>query len=133
VSARVRPADLLCDRGCYDHAELTPWRSDLIKLQVRHREDLAEDANDGDAAAGSRHYLPAWDVAYGLEAAAVLLAADAHRESIAALLAPWFARRTAAGLAAAFAGTSVSAERMPGFGIGPASRPGRLAKAAVGG
>ncbi len=219
------------------HAELTPWRSDLIQLQVRHREDLAEDANDGAAAAGSRHYLPAWDVAYGLEAAAVLLAADrhrrrtgqghaikltpqdvacafgghlgllaeaqrtrvhqvriggypyggfardfgtadrdrvvvtvlsrqqfadlarvtrlagtftflekllgadfsvcadryAHRESIAALLAPWFARRTAAGLAAALAGTSVSAERLPSFGAGPASRPGRLAQAAVGG
>jgi hypothetical protein len=42
-------------------------------------------------------------------------------------LAPWFARRTAAGLAAAFAGTSVSAERQPGFGPCPASPPGRLA------
>jgi WhiB family redox-sensing transcriptional regulator len=30
-----------------------------------------------------------------------------HRVTIAALLAPWFARRTVAGLAAAFAGTSV--------------------------
>jgi 2-methylfumaryl-CoA isomerase len=219
------------------HAELTPWRSDLIQLQVRHREDLAEDANDGEGAAGSLNYLPAWDVAYGLEAAAVLLAADRHRrrtgqghaisltpqdvacafgghlgllaeaqrarvhqvriggypyggfardfgtadrdrvivtvlsrrqfadlarvtrlagtftflekllgadfsvcadryihrESIASLLAPWFARRTAAGLAAAFAGTSVSAERLPGFGTGPASRPGRLAAAVAGG
>jgi len=34
-------------------------------------------------------------------------------ESIAALLAPWFARRTAADLAAAFAGTSVPWERRP--------------------
>jgi len=218
------------------HAELTPRRSDLIQLQVRHREDLAEDANDGDAA-GSLNHLPPWDVAYGLEAAAVLLAADrhrrrtgqghavnltpqdvacafsghlgilaeaqrtrvhqvriggyrsggfardfgtadrdrviltvlstqqfadlarvtrlastftfaerllgadfsvcadryTHRESIAALLAPWFARRTAAALAAAFAGTSVSAERLPGFGARPASPPARLAAAAVGG
>jgi 2-methylfumaryl-CoA isomerase len=218
------------------HAELTPWRSDLIQLQVRHREDLAEDVNDGEGSAGSPNYLPAWDVAYGLEAAAVLLAADrhrrrtgqgqainltpqhvagafaghlgllaeaqrtrvhqvriggfphggfardfatadrerfvvtilsrrqfadlaqvtrlagtftflekllgadfclgddryTHRDAIASLLAPWFARRTAAGLAAAFAGTSVSAERLPSFGTRPASRPGRLA-AAVGG
>jgi 2-methylfumaryl-CoA isomerase len=221
------------------HAELMPWRSDLIQLQVRHREDLAEDlaedAKDG-AAAGSLNYLPAWDVAYGLEAAAALLAADRHRrrtgqghainltpqdvacafsghlgilaeaqrtrvhqvriggyrsggfardfgtagrdrvilavlsgqqfadlarvtrlastftflerllgadfsvcadryihrESIGALLAPWFARRTAAGLAAAFAGTSVSAERLPSFGARPASPPVRLAAAAVG-
>ena len=30
-----------------------------------------------------------------------------HRETIAALLAPWFSRRTVADLAAAFAGTSV--------------------------
>ena len=229
------------------HAELTPWRSDLIQLQVRHRADL--DANDGDAA-GSLNYLPAWDVAYGLEAAAVLLAADrhrartgqghaidltpqdvacafsghlgilaeaqrtrvhrvriggyrsggfardfgtadrarviltvlsrqqfadlarvtrlastftflerllgadfsvcadryTHRESIAALLAPWFARRTAAVLAAAFADTSVSAERLPSFAprppsppagppsppARPASPPARLAAAAVG-
>jgi 2-methylfumaryl-CoA isomerase len=219
------------------HAELTPWRSDLIQLQVRHREDLAEGANDADDAAGSLNCLPAWDVAYGLEAAAVLLAADrrrrrtgqghainltpqdvacafsghlgilaeaqrtrvhqvriggyrsggfardfgtadrarviltvlsrqqfadlarvtrlastftflerllgadfsvcadryTHRESIAALLAPWFARRTAAGLAAAFAGTSVSAARLPSFGARPASPPTRLAAAAVGG
>jgi 2-methylfumaryl-CoA isomerase len=56
-----------------------------------------------------------------------------HRESIASLLAPWFAQRTAAVLAAAFAGTSVSAERLPSFGTGPASRPGLLAAAAVGG
>ena len=33
--------------------------------------------------------------------------ADGHRVMVAALLAPWFARRTVADLAAAFAGTSV--------------------------
>ena len=32
---------------------------------------------------------------------------DGHRVTLAALLAPWFARRTVADLAAAFAGTSV--------------------------
>jgi 2-methylfumaryl-CoA isomerase len=225
------------EQGWPGHAELTPRWSALIHLQVRHREELTEDAHDGDHAAGSLNYLPAWEVAYGLEAAAVLLAADrhrrrtgqgqainltpqqvarafaghlgvlaeaqrtrvhqvriggfpyggfardfatadrerfvvtilsrrqfadlaqvtrlagtftflekllgadfcvgddryTHRDAIAALLAPWFARRTAAGLAAAFAGTSVSAERLPSFGTRPASRPGRLAAAAAGG
>jgi 2-methylfumaryl-CoA isomerase len=224
-------------------AELTTRRSDLIHLQVRHREDRGEDANGSISAAaaglplraGPLNYLPAWDVAYGLQAVAVLLAADRHRrrtgqghaikltpqdvaralaghlgimaeaqgtrvhqvrigsypygdfardfgtadhervivtilskrqfadlakitrlagtftflesllgadfsacddryihrKCIASLLAPWFARRTAAGLAAAFAGTSVSAERLPSFGARPANRPGRLAAAAV--
>ena len=36
----------------------------------------------------------------------------AHRETIAALLAPWFSRRTVADLAAAFAGTSVPWARL---------------------
>jgi 2-methylfumaryl-CoA isomerase len=35
-----------------------------------------------------------------------------HRETIAALLAPWFSRRTVADLAAAFAGTSVPCARL---------------------
>jgi 2-methylfumaryl-CoA isomerase len=35
-----------------------------------------------------------------------------HRETIAALLAPWFSRRTVADLAAAFAGTSVPWARL---------------------
>jgi 2-methylfumaryl-CoA isomerase len=35
-----------------------------------------------------------------------------HRGAIALLLAPWFARRTAAGVAAAFAGTSVTWARL---------------------
>jgi len=52
-----------------------------------------------------------------------------HRVMLAALLAPWFARRTVADLAAAFAGTSVPwihadragsslAGRQPGIGAG---------------
>jgi len=219
------------------YAKLTPRRSDLIHLQVRHRGDLAEDANSSVNAAGPLNYLPAWEVAYGLQAAAVLLAADrrrrrtgqghaikltppdvarayaghlgnlaeaqrtrvhqvriggypyggfardfgtadrerfivtilsrqqfadlakmtrlagtftflerllgadfsvcddryTHRESIASLLAPWFAQRTAGSLAAAFAGTSVSPGRLPSFGARPASRQGPLTAAAVGG
>jgi 2-methylfumaryl-CoA isomerase len=92
-TARRAMAELLATSGCrggialtcttkptwLGHAELTPRCSDLIHLQVRHREDLAEDTNDGDHAAGSLNYLPAWEVAYGLEAAAVLLAAGRHR------------------------------------------------------
>ena len=46
-----------------------------------------------------------------------------HQESIASMLASWFARRTVADLTAAFAGTSVPWERLP-------SRPGRAPRAA---
>jgi 2-methylfumaryl-CoA isomerase len=41
-----------------------------------------------------------------------------YRCTIAALLAPWFARRTVTDLAAAFAGTSVTWACLPGLGRG---------------
>ena len=61
-------------------AELSRQRSDLIHLRVEHRPDI-----DGSIDVGARrpgplnHLLPPWDVAYGLQAAAALLAADRHR------------------------------------------------------
>ncbi len=45
-----------------------------------------------------------------------------HRATIAALLAPWFSRRTVADLAAAFAGTSVSWARVHNLTGRPGSR-----------
>ena len=61
-----------------------------------HAEPLA--AGWHEARSGSRlRYVFARDFA----------TADGHRVTLAALLAPWFARRTVADLAAAFAGTSV--------------------------
>jgi 2-methylfumaryl-CoA isomerase len=45
-----------------------------------------------------------------------------HRGTIAALLAPWFARCTVGDLAAAFAGTSVSWARLPDLTARPGSR-----------
>ena len=52
----------------------------------------------------------------------------AHRGAIAALLAPWFSRRTVAGLAAALAGTSVPWARLSSLTGIPAlgRRNGRL-------
>jgi len=47
-----------------------------------------------------------------------------HRGTIAALLAPWFARRTVGDLAAAFAGTSVPWARLPNLTARPGSRSG---------
>jgi 2-methylfumaryl-CoA isomerase len=46
----------------------------------------------------------------------------AYRETIAALLAPWFGRRTVADLAAAFAGTTVTWGRLHNFSGRPESR-----------
>jgi 2-methylfumaryl-CoA isomerase len=75
------------------HAELARRRSDLIHLQVEHRQDRPAEV-DGDIKAATglllggelerrpwplNHLLPAWDVAYGLHAAVGLLAADRHR------------------------------------------------------
>ena len=45
-----------------------------------------------------------------------------HRGTIAALLAPWFARCTVGDLAAAFAGTSVPWARLPDLTPRPGSR-----------
>jgi 2-methylfumaryl-CoA isomerase len=45
-----------------------------------------------------------------------------HRHTIATLLAPWFSRRTAADLAAAFAGTSVPWARIDNLTGRPGSR-----------
>jgi 2-methylfumaryl-CoA isomerase len=45
-----------------------------------------------------------------------------HRATIAALLAPWFSRRTVADLAAAFAGTSVPWARLHNLTGRPGSR-----------
>jgi 2-methylfumaryl-CoA isomerase len=45
-----------------------------------------------------------------------------HRATIAALLAPWFSRRTVTDLAAAFAGTSVPWARLHNLAGRPASR-----------
>lgn len=45
-----------------------------------------------------------------------------HRATIAALLAPWFSRRTVADLAAAFAGTSVPWARLNNLADRPGSR-----------
>jgi 2-methylfumaryl-CoA isomerase len=45
-----------------------------------------------------------------------------HRATIAALLAPWFSRRTVADLAAAFAGTSVPWARLHNLADRPGSR-----------
>ena len=45
-----------------------------------------------------------------------------HRDTIAALLAPWFSRRTVAELAAAFAGTSVPWARLHNLTGRPGSR-----------
>jgi 2-methylfumaryl-CoA isomerase len=62
------------------HAELSRQRADLIHLRVEHRPDT-----DGSIDVRPRrpvpvnHLLPPWDVAYGLQAAAALLAADRHR------------------------------------------------------
>lgn len=50
-----------------------------------------------------------------------------HRGTIAALLAPWFARRTVGDLAVAFAGTSVSWARLPDLAARPGSRSGSMA------
>jgi len=50
-----------------------------------------------------------------------------HRGTIAALLAPWFARRTVGDLAIAFAGTSVSWARLPSLAARPGSRSGSTA------
>jgi 2-methylfumaryl-CoA isomerase len=50
-----------------------------------------------------------------------------HRGTIAALLAPWFARRTVGDLAAAFAGTSVSWARLPNLTARPGPRSGSMA------
>lgn len=50
-----------------------------------------------------------------------------HRGTIAALLAPWFARRTLDDLAIAFAGTSVSWARLPDLAARPGSRSGSMA------
>jgi 2-methylfumaryl-CoA isomerase len=50
-----------------------------------------------------------------------------HRGTIAALLAPWFARRTVGDLAAAFAGTSVAWARLPNLTARPGSRSGSMA------
>ena len=50
-----------------------------------------------------------------------------HRGTIAALLAPWFARRTVGDLAIAFAGTSVSWASLPNLAARPGSRPGSMA------
>jgi len=50
-----------------------------------------------------------------------------HRGTIAALLAPWFARRTVGDLAVAFAGTSVSWARLPNLAARPGSRSGSMA------
>ena len=50
-----------------------------------------------------------------------------HRGTIAALLAPWFARRTVGDLAIAFAGTSVSWARLPDLAARPGSRSGSMA------
>jgi 2-methylfumaryl-CoA isomerase len=50
-----------------------------------------------------------------------------HRGTIAALLAPWFARRTVGDLAIAFAGTSVSWARLPNLAARPGSRSGSMA------
>jgi 2-methylfumaryl-CoA isomerase len=46
----------------------------------------------------------------------------AYRETIAALLAPWFGRRTVADLAVAFAGTSVTWARLHSLSDRPGSR-----------
>ncbi len=46
----------------------------------------------------------------------------AHRGAIAALLAPWFSRRTVTDLAAAFAGTSVTWARLHNLSGRPGSR-----------
>ena len=65
-----------------------------------------------------------------------------HRATLAALLAPWFARRTVADLAAAFAGTSVPwthaeqagnslARRQPGIGAGALPSTHRLGPGAT--
>jgi crotonobetainyl-CoA:carnitine CoA-transferase CaiB-like acyl-CoA transferase len=65
-----------------------------------------------------------------------------HRVTLAALLAPWFARRTVADLAAAFAGTSVPwthadqagnslVRRQPRIGAGALSRTQRLGPGAT--
>jgi 2-methylfumaryl-CoA isomerase len=51
-----------------------------------------------------------------------------HRSTIAALLAPWFARRTVGDLTAAFAGTSVSWARLPNLTTRPGSRSGSMAR-----
>jgi 2-methylfumaryl-CoA isomerase len=45
-----------------------------------------------------------------------------HRDTIAALLAPWFSRRTVADLTAAFAGTSVPWARLHNLTSRPGSR-----------
>lgn len=50
-----------------------------------------------------------------------------HRGTIAALLAPWFARRTVGDLAAAFVGTSIPWARLPHLAARPRSRPGSMA------
>jgi 2-methylfumaryl-CoA isomerase len=50
-----------------------------------------------------------------------------HRGTIAALLAPWFARRTVGDLAIAFAGTSVSWASLPNLAVRPGSRSGPMA------
>jgi 2-methylfumaryl-CoA isomerase len=50
-----------------------------------------------------------------------------HRGTIAALLAPWFARRTVGDLAIAFAGTSVSWASLPNLAVRPGSRSGSMA------
>lgn len=50
-----------------------------------------------------------------------------HRGTIAALLAPWFARRTVGDLTIAFAGTSVSWARLPNLAARPGSRSGSMA------
>ena len=47
-----------------------------------------------------------------------------HRNTIAALLAPWFSRRTVANLAAAFAGTSVQWARLQSLTGRPGSSDG---------
>src|SRR5580704_2673031 len=50
-----------------------------------------------------------------------------YRGTIAALLAPWFARRTVGDLAVAFAGTSVSWAPLPNLTARPGSRSGSMA------
>jgi 2-methylfumaryl-CoA isomerase len=78
-------------RAWASHAELARNRPDVIHLQAGHHPNRTVGRND--TAAGSRpgtgperpssgrnRLLPAWDVAYGLHAAAGLLAACRHRQ-----------------------------------------------------
>jgi len=95
----------------------------IVTLTARHYADLARVTGRADALAAVEQALGA-DFTRDSDR-------YAHREVIAALLAPWFAGHTTAEVAAALAGTSVLWERYRTF-ADLAADPGTLANPLVG-